>query len=294
MKVLYLFPLFLVAACGGGSSNIDVPTASTGYAKTGDSILNSGGITFRTKMPMIYFAGNGERQIVMRDVSLTQSPSADNTMTAVVDGATYVMPWNPVEGRWEGTLGSATAILYPQALSGDEQLGSGYLANWDTSLGPDNFSYLGINVTGFNTSPVEVGAQTGTAAYSGTTELIISHGGGDNVFASGAAAFNANFDAGTIDGMLTVSTDFADNPSNATADNAEISILSTAIDGNGFNTSIMLNPTDFGMETFTGGQSEGQFFGVDAADIGGYVFGGGTKDGGTTDVLLQGGFVAAR
>ena len=48
------------------------------------------------------------------------------------------------------------------------------------------------------------------------------------------------------------------------------------------------------MDSFAGGETSGQFFGVDATDIGGYVFGDGTSDGGTNSVLLQGGYVTER
>ncbi len=293
MKALYFLPLTFIAACGGGSSTGSAPTASSGYATVGDTILTSDDVALKTKMPMIYFPGIGDREIVMRDVTLTQS-NGGNTMTAAIDGDTYVMPWNVEEGRWEGMLGSATAILYPGALAADDTVGSGYLANYDTTLGPDNFSYLGINVAGFNTDPGEVGAQTGTAAFTGRSRVIISHGGANNVFASGGAVLDADFDAGTIDGLLTVSTDFADVPANATADSSEITILPTTLDGGTFETTIALNPGDFGMEIFSGGDADGQFFGVDASGIGGFVSGAGTKDGGATDVLLQGGFVADR
>ncbi|MEM9432285.1 MAG: hypothetical protein AAGA12_00060 [Pseudomonadota bacterium] len=165
-------------------------------------------------------------------------------------------------------------------------MGSGYLANFDTTLEPDNFSYLGINVAGFNTSPANIGTQMGTAVFTGRSRLIVSHGSVNNVFATGDAVLNADFDAGTIDELLTVSTEFADLPANATAENSEISILPKTLDGVAFETRIALNPGDFGMETFAGGDADGQFFGVDASGIGGFVSGAGTKGGGATHLIV--------
>lgn len=145
-----------------------------------------------------------------------------------------------------------------------------FLANVFVSVrGEDDLAQLndGWIVFGQDTQPREVGARRGTAAYRGSAEATLRRDGFIDAFGFGDATLTADFDGGTVSGLITLrdaqqtGVGFAFSP-------VTVTLTEGVIDENGFAGDIDVTSSSFTSDVADGGY-QGRFYGVDAAGVGG-------------------------
>ena len=295
------FAVLTLAACsgsGGGDNQSTIPArASTGFATATDEIA-----------PFILFRTNGDGRITVtnsnaesetvpifvefrRGGTLSGGQSELAQMIVNLDGeARTLFRLSPTSDTYViysgvGLETSAQFDIEQSANGAGGTIVQSGLLKFDNADDPDNSrSYI---VYGFDTDPDYVAAETGTASYNGSIN-VIGHSDDTYATAAGTIALNVDFDDpsgltgtfnhGVLAGMLNAQT---------------YDLASGSISGNTVRAVLVpQNPFQSG-ETFGGGSLNGNFFGAEAEAIGGTVSFE-VQESASDEVLVQGGFIATR
>ena len=307
----------LVAACGGGSKSVLNPGANgLPYAVAG---LSADVNTMTTTYSGVAFTGDGGSAVWQDNsgtVSAVSTGVGDKNITITIINSSTIdvntgsgnvrftrqagTPTN-VGGfsgdLWRNTSGSLQGIF---ALAGD--------AGAPTTLNSIFFGYIEQNeaagggvtdysdtfiVSGFETLPSEVTATLPTATYTGPAALYLRQttvGGIANKVAlienSSGTNLTANFGAGTLTGTLSGTTDTAlgNEPIVLTLTGATITPGNNSFSG-GFTESGANTITLNGLQ-----QISGNFYGQNAAEIGGIISTGVAAGGPVTGATVASGF----
>ena len=318
-----ILPLLLTttfAACtstGTDTSISQAPTSSGGYAGSAGN-ADPEAITLTASAPLIRgVVVEGVKNSSAEEVSITISNqqfidgelnSVDLTLTggdSNVEGNTITLTWNEDNQRFEAIADGINYSLhhnYDQIgnwSSTDRSLSVAHVNVWGNGLYTDENgdalggSYHGRILIGFNTAPDDVAARNDMATYIGNGQLDVARANVGNVGAYGTATLNADFTAGTISGRIDNLTNFDSNPDGYDiADGAVVTIEQANIDGNAFAVDISIDAADFGLSANDDITGLGQFYGEDAANVGGTFSGAGTDSTDDGTVFITGSFGA--
>ena len=291
-----------LAACSGGSGGGDnsgggnsTPQASTGYAQPTDKIRNN--VTFTVPQGTWIKREFGQPTTTQQpDVAVRFGLNVDDPSQIYItyNGETYLAQRTGSSGNsylsQSTEDGQIIRRSFERQLTTSSNVVAGGLATISNPTNPSdgapiNYVQSGYIVYGFDTDPSTIGAETGSAYYSGT---IRANGYQDaNVSsASGNMTLSANFDSNTINGNFNLS-----NLSGMTG-TENYTMQSTAITGNGFSGNITV--TDGSLQsgqTLQNGGYQGNFYGAAAEAVGGTI-NMTIQDGAESPIFIQGGFVA--
>ena len=277
-----LLAFALLPACNFGG-NYRPP--GEGYANATTSVTNGGYFARQTAKRIVLV--NGVRSFKNQNVRVTIAPDYQSA-TVFVNNASYNLTVDPLDpNRFYGT--NSYGLIGFNTSSDVQIVYFDYDDNAAINAGYEN---NGNFVVGFTTDPVEVRDRVGTASYSGAATAKYYVGNFDET-ASGTAQMTANFGTGSVYGTIALTDD---QPGSGLAmpdiDMSFNQSMASNVSGNGFSGGISttVNTTGGDTATISGGALNGQFYGVDAASIGGTFWNTGTFNG--QQMLLQGAFAS--
>ena len=315
-----ILPLLLTttfAACtstGTDTSISQAPTSSGGYAGSAGN-ADPGAITLNTNISFLYdvnvttddntirYINDGDFEIEITNQQF-DAETGDLISFDIVpnsrDDFLASLTWNEANRRYEGfDMYGSTYYWYERFSSNDNALA----LYWFNSVYEDvvvngaetNGEDFGSALIGINSSPTDVAARTNSATYAGTGIIeLLRADDGAKTYGEGDVTLTADFTAGTIGGQIT-------NIENASsyntagyniADGAVVTIEQATIDGNAFALDISIDAADFGLSANDDITGLGQFYGEDAANVGGTFSGAGTDSTDDGTVFITGGFGA--
>ncbi len=264
MKITPVFvgAFLFLSACLGTSG----PTVR--YAQPGDVI--QGGSSFATQDAKRFVIVNGTASL--KDQTFEMSISDDGQTVYVTQNHKTFTLVNDGTGRYRGDN-----ALYFRQIVGSDVVETIFFS--ETTSGYYNGGHV---VIGYQTDPAQVAARTGSASYSGQTFLTARTFALDG-FADGNVFLTANFDTGSITGLMNI-TDSGDANADFVVPTTIVTINPSAvsnISGNGFDADLAFTVTPAPGDTVTVDQSglTGNFYGVNAIGIGATYWATGTYNG---------------
>lgn len=295
---LALLPIAALTACGGSGANFDnriqvAPTSSSGYA-TRSSFISRSNQTISTDITLIESLDGrpANRQIVQVGVELQPIAGSDG-FTVTVSGQDVTVFWDADRGFYYGEAAGSSVSLYAINESETGQVATYWAFLTHDVADPSNGLYGPVTI-GINSNPAEVDALTGTATYNGRAGVAVSADDRSfHAYADGEIEITANFQSSTLAGEMALSE--VENVREGDIEMNDVTILidETSFAGNGFQTTMTVDPTDLGLASIGESEVSGQFYGHNGSDIGGSMNAFGTSENGTT-ALIVGAFSASR
>ncbi len=275
MKITPVFVgVFLVlSACSGGGGTAVV------YAKPGDAI--GPGSTFATQDAKRFVIVNGTANLNDQTIQISISDDGQ-TVTIQQNHKTFTLV-----DDGSGTFRGDNAVFFLDE-TGSAVVDIAFFG--ETTPGYYNGGWVAV---GYKTDPIQVAGRTGSATYTGLTRLT-ARTFALNGFAEGNVFLNANFDTGSITGLMAIRDRGAAN-ADFVVPTTTVTINPSAaanISGNGFVADLDFSPTPAPGDTISFDQSglTGNFYGVDAVGIGATYWATGTYNG---DALFVEGALAS-
>lgn len=213
----FLALIIAVGACSTGTGPAFVstapiglaPSASSGFAKTSDSITNvPDGTTFTSAGQKITITGATSSLNVSETAFSTEVVSA-NRINVTVNGKTYALTYNPSSDEFQGSFGNETVSAFVENQNQYASVGGATIETRD-ARGALLTTEIVTGIVGFSADPAALPA---TATYTGSAALTVLKSNGDVDAATGSATLNADFSRGTIDGTMALTDPLGDGGS---------------------------------------------------------------------------------
>ncbi len=286
--------LVVLGACSGSSSLDDTgPISSNGFASAENVDAPPSGATITLRQtPRILSNAGQNLELDKQTIVLETEPVGDDVFfTLNIDGERYELA--PVGGdnlRQRATFDGSTIELRAFLLAQNVAVSELFVSIIDDN-GREQLND-GWVVYGLDTNPVDVAALSGEATYSGRLEATLRQAGFGAAIGEGDFDLSVSFENGTVGGSARV-TDRGQPNATFDFEPIDITLQSTSIVGNGFSGGIAVDSDSF-RSSVSGGGYQGNFFGLDAAAVGGTAQGRLTATGDGTETFMVLGFVANR